>query len=315
MLVRNKTMNITPLLHQYCEYAQHIQGYSKVTTFNYKATIDTFIRRTGITQTSELTRENLESYFIDGRANRNWTTGSFTTYYMIFRSFFNWCCERKYLEVNPVVGIKYPKVVRGLPKRLTRQEAEKLLETTRNHPYFVKFLKVRNHAIIATFIFTGLRKSELLSLDCKDVDLENKTIHIRHGKGGKSRYVPISPRLYDILVEYNRGRTEFGKTCEPFFVSARENRGFTAHGLKYMLEHLKKLSGLSFGAHTLRHTFATLMLEGGCNIYALSKMMGHSKIDTTIIYLHASAQHVQAEAIKHPMNIAMDVTSKPILST
>ncbi len=78
--------------------------------------------------------------------------------------------------------------------------------------------------------------------------------------------------------------------------------GFTSSGLKRLVGQLKKASGLSFTIHKLRHTFATLMLEGGCDIFSLSKMMGHSDIKTTTIYLSATAEHLRSQITKHPLN-------------
>lgn len=78
--------------------------------------------------------------------------------------------------------------------------------------------------------------------------------------------------------------------------------GFTEHGLKHLVEEVKKVSGINFSLHKLRHTFATLMLEGGCDIFSLSKMMGHTDITTTTIYLAASPEHLKSQMIKHPLN-------------
>ena len=86
------------------------------------------------------------------------------------------------------------------------------------------------------------------------------------------------------------------------FTSLNLNQGFTNSGLKLLTNKLKEASGISFTIHKLRHTFATLMLEGGCDIYSLSKMMGHSDIKTTTIYLSASAEHLRGQIRKHPLN-------------
>jgi site-specific recombinase XerD len=92
------------------------------------------------------------------------------------------------------------------------------------------------------------------------------------------------------------------KTNPEFFSSIRGNVGFTGNGLKKLVDKIRDSSKIFFTVHKLRHTFATLMLEGGCDIYSLSKMMGHSDIKTTTIYLSASVEHLRSQITKHPLN-------------
>jgi len=127
-------------------------------------------------------------------------------------------------------------------------------------------------------------------------------IFVRLGKGNKDRIIPMSFTLAQSLNRYLVERRKQQKTCPEFFTSSNRNIGFTSSGLKLLVNQLKKASGLEFTIHKLRHTFATLMLEGGCDIYSLSKMMGHSDIKTTTIYLSASAEHLRSQVVKHPLN-------------
>ncbi|NBS69432.1 hypothetical protein EBT31_11045, partial [bacterium] len=176
------------------------------------------------------------------------------------------------------------------------------LETAANMPYPYKFLKYRNHAIFATFLYTGLRKQELLGLKFSDVDLENRSIFVRQGKGSKDRIVPMGGALAMILDRYLLERRRLNKSCPEFFTSLNRNVGFTGTGLKRLVEKMNQASGIKFSAHKLRHSFATMMLEGGCDIYSLSRMMGHSDIKTTTIYLAATAEHLRGQIIKHPLD-------------
>lgn len=205
------------------------------------------------------------------------------------------------MEKNPVEDIEVPKLEKKLPPKLTKQDTLKLLEIVYNYPYEYKFLRYRNHAIFATFVFAGLRKKELLNLKITDVDLDNLSIFINQGKGNKDRIVPINYTLAQSLKRYLEERKRLNKTCPDFFVSLNRNLGFTESGLKRLVEKVAEVSGIQFTIHKLRHTFATLMLEGGCDIYSLSRMMGHSDIKTTTIYLYASAEHLRGEMTKHPL--------------
>ena len=127
------------------------------------------------------------------------------------------------------------------------------------------------------------------------------SIFIRQGKGSKDRVVPINYSLAEILIRYLEERKRLNKTCPEFFTSYTLNIGFTQSGLKRLLERIIKASGIKFNIHKLRHTFATLMLEGGCDIYSLAKMMGHSDIKTTTIYLAANIEHLREQVAKHPL--------------
>jgi site-specific recombinase XerD len=152
------------------------------------------------------------------------------------------------------------------------------------------------------FIFTGIRKKELLKLRYADVDLQNLSLFINQGKGSKDRVIPICSTLAETLDKYIIERKKLNKTCPEFFTSLRRNAGFTDSALKRLTVAFNRCSGIKFTIHRLRHTFATLMLEGGCDIFSLSKMMGHSDIKTTTIYLAASADHLRGQMMKHPLN-------------
>lgn len=295
-------MNIEVLRGQFCEYALSIRGYSKNTILRYRNVISLYCKQTGITTIKQVNDENIRSFFYAGRTQRNWSINTFIVYHRTLLVFFRWCVKQGYLDDNPIVDIEMPKIEKRLPPKLTKQTTLKLLEIVYNYPYDYKFLRYRNHAIFATFVFAGLRKQELLNLKFGDVDIENLTIFIRHGKGGKDRIVPINFALAQILKRYCEERKRLNKTNAEFFSSLRGNIGYTDNGLKRLVEQIRISSGITFTVHKLRHTFATLMLEGGCDIYSLSKMMGHSDIKTTTIYLAASAEHLRSQMTKHPLN-------------
>ena len=114
--------------------------------------------------------------------------------------------------------------------------------------------------------------------------------------------MPMTHILSEILRRYLEERKKLGRTCPEFFTSRRYNMGMSDSALREIVEDIRKASGLVFTVHTLRHTFAMLMLEDGCDIYSLSKMLGHSDIKTTTIYLAASVEHLRSQMDKHPLN-------------
>ena len=295
-------MDIEFLARKFYDYSLHMRGYSPRTILRYKGIIILYCRLAQIEKIEEVTEKNLREFFIAGRTQRDWRSRTFIVYYHSLNVFFRWCVANHYMEVNPIIVIEMPKVEKRLPTRLKKEDVLKLLEVVYNYPYDYKYLRYRNHAIFSTFVFAGLRKSELLNLKFTDVDITNLTIFVNQGKGSKDRIIPMSYTLAESLKRYLDERKRLNKTCPEFFASLNHNMGFTANGMKHLVVAVRKATRLKFTIHMLRHTFATLMLEGGCDIYSLSRMMGHSDIKTTTIYLSASAEHLRSQVGKHPLN-------------
>ena len=303
-IIHNTMHNVDILLQQFCDYSLRIRGYSPYTIRRYKQAIGFYLREHKIRTFGDVTEQDLRQFFMNGRIQRNWSANTCVIYHKSFTVFFRWCKEHGYLDAqfDPLTGIELPKLEKRLPTKLTKQDALRLLEVVYNYPYDYHFLRYRNHAIYATFLYSGLRKSELLRLNMTDVDIENLTIFVRQGKGGKDRIIPMSFTLAQTLTKYLEERKRLRKTCPEFFTSLNRDCGFTDTGIKRLTSKIKKASKIDFTIHKLRHTFATLMLEGGCDIYSLSRMLGHSDIKTTTIYLAASAEHLRGQMGKHPLN-------------
>jgi site-specific recombinase XerD len=295
-------MDIQILAQKFYDYSTYIRGYSKDTIRRYRHGINSYSKFTGITEIEHVTGESVRQVLYDGRMNRGWRVNTFISFHKSLAVFFRWCVSEGVMAKNPTDDIELPKLEKRLPSRLTKQEALKLIEVATNYPYGDDFLRYRNNAIFSMFVFAGLRKKELLRLKYTDVDLDNMSIFVNQGKGGKDRIVPICYTLAHSLKRYLVERKRLNKTCPEFFTSSILNQGYTVTGLKRLVERMRKASGIKFTIHKLRHTFATLMLEGGCDVYSLSKMMGHSDIKTTTIYLSASAEHLRSQITKHPLN-------------
>lgn len=259
-------------------------------------------RTANITKIEEVSDENVRALFYLGRTERHWSVNTFMVYHKSLLVFFRWCVKKGYMATNPIPGIEVPRLEKRFPLKLNKQDALRLLEITYNYPYEYPFLRYRNHAIFSTFIFAGLRKQELLKLKFTDIDLDNMTLYVQQGKGNRDRIIPISLTLAQSLKRYKEERKRLKKTNPEFFCSLRGSIPFTENGLKKLVEQMRGPLKKPFSVHKLRHTFATLMVEGGCDIYSLSRMMGHSDIKTTTIYLSASAEHLRTQMIKHPLN-------------
>lgn len=295
-------MYLEILVREFCDYSKYIKGYSNLTVRRYRKVIHYYSKEAGVERIDQVTEDNIRALFYHGRSERKWSSATYISYYFTLSVFFSWCIGQKLIQFNPVKNLEIPKLEKRIPANLNEQEALKLLEVTYNYPYPYEFLRYRNHAIFSMFIFSGLRRSELLKLKFADVDIDNLSIHVIQGKGNKDRYVPMSTKLAQILKRYIPERKKLNKTCPEFFVSFNRNQGYTENGIKRLVVQMRKASSIYFSIHKLRHTFATLMLEGGCDIFSLSKMMGHSDIKTTTIYLAASKEHLRSQMTKHPLN-------------
>lgn len=303
-------MDIQTLTDLFCDHAQFFLGYSSATLSRYRNAIRLLQKSQDVRAIAECTPDAVRAFFYRGRTEHNWTASTFLTYHKSLVVFFRWCVAERHLETNPLEGIALPRLERRLPSRLSLHESQRLLELVANARTGSQFHRSRNHALLATCLYAGLRRTELLRLVLSDLDLEGGSILVRQGKGSKDRYVPVHPALAGILRRYVDERRLAGKRCAEVFTSVRRDEGLSVDGLRQVIVSLQKAPTPRFHLHTLRHTFATLMLEGGCDIYSLSRMMGHSDIKTTTIYLAASAQHLRAQISRHPLQVVGAAASR-----
>lgn len=289
-------------LHQhFCEYSLTFKGNTPRTIQWFQNDFRWFQRYANIEDIKQLTKQLVESWIYKGKLEHNWSARTIYLRLQSLSLFLDWCVNEEIIEDNPCKRIPKPKLPKSLPKSLTEDQVEKLMDWTRNFPYTYKFERIRSIAIISTFIYTGIRKAEMLNLKFADVDLENKTLFVRLGKCSKDRLIPLHSSLIEILNDYVKDRKRLKRCCPYFFTSLIRDEKMGESAIKRLFDKLRTKSGIYFYPHLLRHTFATLMLEGGCNLYALSKMLGHSDIKTTTIYLGASKAHLQEQITMHPI--------------
>jgi len=296
-------MNKILVLHRrFCDYSITFKGNTPRTIKWFKECVSYLVNQTGAGELSDLTRELIEDWIFTGKRERDWSAQTIRNRLICLNSFFKWLIDQEYISENPVAKIPRPKVPKRIPRHLTKEQAMELLEWAQNYPYDYKFDRTRAVAIIATFLYTGIRREELRNLQMHHVDLSNRTLVVRSGKGEKDRMVPLNTRLIEFLEDYLKDRRRL-KKCNPYFFSAmRSDKRMGELVIPRLVHKIRQKSGIHFYPHLLRHTFATLMLEGGCNIYALSKMLGHSDIKTTTIYLAATTAHLQEQIMKHPLD-------------
>lgn len=281
-----------------------LAGKTSATLRTYQYSIESLLKyiksRFLPQELAKIDRGVLESFFVNGIKVRGWNKSTHWTQYKTLNAFFNWCTKKGYFQVNPLNDIPRPRIPQQLPKSLNEQEILLLLKIVSNTPSRFNFVTVRNKAVIATLLFTGLRKTELINLKFAHVDLNNGYLEVENGKGGKRREIPIEENtLKPILLEYLEARDKLFKTSEWFFnglyKKGQDNKMHSSF-INGLFRMLSTRFNKRIYPHMLRHSFATLLLEKTGDIYVLKELLGHSDIKTTTIYL-STTRNKKAEAI------------------
>lgn len=294
--------NLAELLEKYLQYCQVIKNYMPITLQGYRHTYRLFSKETNIIFPHQLNKDAIEAWFFNGRLKRKWGPVTFRHHHKRLNKFLDWLVKEGRIGFNPAAQIEKPRLEHKLPRTVSKDQAQLILDASFHMKYSYTFEKYRNRAIVAIMLLAGLRRREVMNLKKNDVSFETKTIFINQGKGHKDRVIPMNFKLSGILQDYLKDRERLKKLSIYFFNQVQKDEPVGVHALKMLVSKLRKKTKVSFSAHTLRHGFARLMLEGGCDIYTLSKIMGHSKITTTTIYLSCSSEQMSKSIEMHALN-------------
>ncbi len=208
------------------------------------------------------------------------------------RSFYRHLRREETIEHDPTAELRGPRKTQRLPRVLSRQEVAWLLQA----PKGTEPRALRDRALLELMYACGLRVSEAIGLELGDVDLEDGVLRAR-GKGSKERLVPVGRQAVAALRAYcQRGRPALlGPRIEQRLFLNRRGGGLTRQGLYKIVQGHARGAGLEqkMSPHTLRHTFATHLLAGGCDLRSLQEMLGHSDLATTQVYTHLSAERLK----------------------
>jgi integrase/recombinase XerC len=206
------------------------------------------------------------------------------------RSFYTFLLKNRLAESNPAQHVKAPKQARKLPKTLDVDQVKGLLEAGTSSA-----LEVRDVAMFELFYSSGLRLSELNALDITDLDLADRSLIVRSGKGGKSRVLPIGGKAVKAINNWLQERSKLQVIADDaaLFVTTKGRRlGQRSIELRLSLWCKKKGLDQHIHPHMLRHSFASHMLESSQDLRAVQELLGHSNISTTQIYTHLDFQHL-----------------------
>jgi integrase/recombinase XerC len=212
------------------------------------------------------------------------------------RSFYKWADRRGVANGNPMVAIRTPRQPKRLPKAIPMDQVEKLLAA----PGDGDVLSRRDRAMLETLYSTGIRVSELVGIAHDDVDFAGEALRIR-GKGKKERIVPLGThaiasiqRYLDMLRTDPRFADAHNEPRAPLFVNKHGGR-LSSRSVRRKLDKYLKMAGLdpSISPHTLRHSFATHLLDNGADLRSVQELLGHQSLSTTQVYTHLSTSRVQ----------------------
>lgn len=275
---------------------------SKNTQLAYSNDLDKYkeyLEKSDIFKVEEIKKEDIFS-FLEYLKKKNLKPQSIAHYLTSIKNYHKFLLQNEYLDKDIAESIERPKLVKKLPNTLTVEEVDKLLDIRTVTPF-----DYRNKCMLELLYGTGLRISELLSLTINDIDTINCTIRCI-GKGNKERIVPINDYVIKALNSYLEVRPVLlkNKNTKELFLNSRGEKlsreGFFKE-LKKIL--LKKGLNPNVSPHTLRHSFATHLLEYGADLRVIQEMLGHSDVSTTRIYTHITNQKVAQDYKKyHPRN-------------
>ena len=209
------------------------------------------------------------------------------------RSFYKFCVRRSYIESNPLASIRMPKQEKRLPKFLTVEEVNKLLHT----PEDGNLLGARDRAMLEVLYSTGIRVSELVDLNAEDVDFTTQVVRIR-GKGKKQRNTPIGPTALGAIARYlelRRADARSGSFDQQALFVNKHGQRLSTRSVRRKLDKYLAIAGLdpSVSPHTLRHSFATHMLDKGADLRSVQELLGHQSLSTTQIYTHLTTERMK----------------------
>ena len=299
--------NSKDIVGRYRRYLKLEKGYSANTLDAYMRDVDKLLRYLAIEQVDvlDVKLEDLE-HFAAFISDLGIGPRSLARILSGVRQFYRFLVVDGYLEIDPTELLESPKQPDHLPEVLSTAEVD-LLEQAID---LTKWEGHRNRAIIEVLFSCGLRVSELTNLKLSNLYVDEQYIRVM-GKGSKERLVPISPRALDELNYWFADRNEMKiKPGEEDYVFLnRRGHHLTRTMILIMIKRYALEAGIkkTISPHTLRHSFATSLLEGGADLRAIQAMLGHESIGTTEIYTHIDTSTLRQEILEHhPRNIQYD---------
>ena len=288
-------MNWQSILEDFRNFLKLEKNLSENTANAYSSDLKKliqFFKENNVDEYSVLKKNDLINEFIRNESKKI-NSSSQSRLISSLKRFFNFMILEKYIDENPLENISHPRLGSKLPVTLNINEIDSMIE----YYSFNKINnKLRNKSIIELLYSCGLRVSELIQINISDI-FETESLLKVLGKGNKERFVPISDQAKNFLneyINYERNQVQAKRGFEDILFLNNRGKRLTRVMIYNIIEETRKKVGIKkkISPHTLRHSFATHLLENGADIVSIQKMLGHSSITTTERYLHVTKKHL-----------------------
>jgi integrase/recombinase XerD len=289
----NIKLKINQSIISYSEYLLYQKGLSQNTVDSYTSDLK---KLSNYLQNQDLSKTNIDNFFIE-MSEFHYSVSTKKRMHSSIKNFLKYISENEDYESIDISDIKL-KSSNKLPEVLSITDIENMINFYNHETY----LESRNRTVIDVLYSTGCRVSELCDINLSDIDLDEKYLKLK-GKGSKQRIVPIGSMLYKNLLQYLIVRNTFLQNRgEPLFLSKSKNKLDRTAVFRIIKKTAKNISlQVDVHPHTLRHSAATHMLEGGCDLRTVQEFLGHSSVSTTQIYTKVTKEFLEeAFTESHP---------------
>lgn len=279
-------------LDNFINYIEYEKKYSNKTSENYKRDIEYFLEFLNdkkITNYKNVKYETIREYLMHLH-NHKYSKKTIARYISSLRSFFKYLYNEEIIKDNPTILVSNPKLDKKLPNYLYTNDLEKLLDIEENDE-----LSIRDSLILEILYSTGIRVSELVKIKIKDISFSEKTIKI-HGKGNKERYVIYGSVCEEKLNKYlKKSRNILNKKSSDYLIINHNGEQITTRSIESIVKKYQIKNGINTKVtpHTLRHTFATHLLDGGADLKSVQELMGHESLSSTQVYTHITNERLR----------------------
>jgi integrase/recombinase XerD len=281
-------------IQQFLDYISEEKGYSQNTLAAYRNDLSQFMSYLeGRVETwAEVSSDLIMGYIMAMKAEQEYASSTVARKVAAIKSFFHYLVERGVLEDDPTATLDSPKVRKRLPRSVSADDMERLLSEPAGSD---SAKSLRDRALLEVLYATGLRVTELVSLNVDDVNVASGTLRLVRPKDKQERIVPIHERALGPLRDYiERGRMQLLRDPEePALFLNHRGRRLTRQGLWLIVKHYVREAGIEEDVtpHTLRHTFATHMLDQKAELEYVQQILGHANISTTQVYAQVSSEN------------------------
>ena len=285
------------LIDQFIDFYWLTTGASKNTLSAYRSDLKIFSKWLNNNSLIDVDKKQIQDYF-SYRKDSNISASTQSRMLTCLHSFYQFLSDKKNLAIDPTEQLDYPKLEKKLPIFLNVQEVERLLEAPNSKSLFGQ----RDRAMLELLYSCGLRVSELINLSYHNINLKDEFIRI-HGKGNKERLLPMGEIAIDYLTKYElNSRPALLKNgqSDSYFLSNR-GKAMSRQNFFYIIKDYASKAGIDkpLSPHSLRHAFATHLVQKGADLRSVQLMLGHSDISSTQLYTHIQNAQLKAQHQKH----------------